>query len=283
MSYYDWYEYPNTPFGNSSEAIGSGYYRNNYGRDYINSLVPQSYQSEQVVPQSDLYQQSSSGFNDYVGGEDSTSPEAYTAEDLVNNPSPAWMGTLNDLVWNNVFVPGANMAFPGGGAVLDMAKNSATNPSYGWKEALLSIPSALLNIFNPGSRVSQLVDNPYGKMATQYGVNKFSQTLLGGALNSLFGTPNPYQDQRNWLERALDSLTGKYSPDDPTIGNPVTDPFLAVGPGTENYDGTNMLGDPNNDPFGATPSDFGGSSDAGGGWGGPDGSWSGDAWGDSYY
>jgi hypothetical protein len=99
---------------------------------------------------------------------------------------------------------------------------------------------------------------------------------------------DPYAGPRGMLSRGLDTLTGTFDPDKPTIGSyrndpalavgpytgkddtanmlgdPIYDPFGAVGPNA-GYDGTNMLGDPNNDPYGAVGPYSGDGGDGGGG------------------
>jgi hypothetical protein len=127
--------------------------------------------------------------------------------------------------------------------------------------------------------VGAFVPNYGGKYGSQLGGKNMLTSFLGG----LVGSKVQGAVQRGLIERAIDWATGKYSPDKPTIGNPVTDPFLAVGPDTEAYDGTNMLGDPNTDPFGAVgpySGEGGGGVTYGGGPNDVPSDWSGYDWGD---
>lgn len=125
-----------------------------------------------------------------------------------------------------------------------------------------------------------VVPNVGGKYGSKLGGSNQILSILGGIL----GNEAQKGIQRGLIEQVVDWATGKYSPDKPTIGNPVTDPFLAVGPDTEAYNGTNMLGDPTNDPFGAVGpyggSDFGGGDSWGGGPNDVPSDWSGYDWGD---
>lgn len=263
-----------------------GYFSNLKKSQTADSLLMPTYDGAETAIQTGL----GNDIPDWGGSFD-----VYTGDELVDNPSPAFFNTMANL--QQGLFTGAVNAFGGpfAGYFFNEAFNYGKNPNtYSWSPR--SLLDLALGVFVPnigsqyGGKFGFDVGGKYGGLLGGWLGGKLQgdaqKSLLGQVLNSIANLDqgNPYKGERGWLEKGIDSLTGKYSPDEPTIGNPITDPFLAVGPDTEVYDGINMLGDPNMDPYGATPPDFG-SSDVGGGtgWGGPDGSWSGDAWGDSWY
>jgi hypothetical protein len=231
--------------------------------------------------------------NGFMGTEDVMSPyttdgnDPYTTDlpysdaELANNPSPEWMSWAAD----NIMAPGlwaganvaANAIAPGfGGLALGVGKNIYDWATGNEDKAVNSLLGKGLSyginaatgggLAGLGGKTLGPLGYFAGNILQGLGIGKFTDFLTGNLLTD----NDPYQGPRGWIDRGIDFLTGKYSPDKPTIGNPVTDPFLAVGPGTEDYDGTNMLGDPNYDPYGAVP-DGGGLGDFGGGAWGADG------------
>jgi hypothetical protein len=273
-----------------------------------------------------------------------TSP--YSASDLVNNPSPAWMDKAADYALRGTLgivstaapeigipmsylvgqtMKSGNNTWTLGEALTDAAKAalggvaSSTNlvgkgvGSLGMENDYANAAAGFAGKIGLSSLISGFTDWASGKLGldtlSTIGWKRAGQEDTWAEANKGTMGINDWANitgvPANTLAASSKFGGGSYANEDAPGGfnNPSLTDFpdsggYALGPtDTANYrnsgggstndvynDTTNMLGDPNNDPYGAVP-DIGGGEQSGpwgGPWGGPDGGWTGEAWGDSW-